>query len=198
SFCNRVQIKTPQGVKWLTVPIVRSSRGLIKEAKIDNTSNWRKDHLKSFELNYKRAPFYADMLSLLENIYNQETDLLSDFNIYAVGLITSYLGLSCQFLKSSNLSVAGKASDKLIGIVKEVKGSIYLTGHGAKNYLEYEKFEAQGIQVQYIDYNIKQYNQFFKEFTTYVSILDLIAHNGYNSADLLKSKSLNYREFIHE
>ena len=41
SFTNRVQVQTKDGVKWLTVPIKRSGKQLIKDVKIDNSSDWK-------------------------------------------------------------------------------------------------------------------------------------------------------------
>jgi hypothetical protein len=56
---NRNQIKTPQGLQWLTVPVV--VKGLyyqkIRETEIDGTV-WATSHWKSLVANYKRAPHF--------------------------------------------------------------------------------------------------------------------------------------------
>jgi hypothetical protein len=197
-FTNRVQIKTSQGQKWLTVPIVHSSRGLIKDVQIDESSGWRELHFETFRHNLAKSPYYADVTKLLDNIYSFKTDKLSEFNINAIESITQYLGLNRKFLKSSDLLVSGSSSLKLLNIVKLLGGKTYLSGHGAKNYLEYGLFENANIEVEYINYHILPYQQFHGEFTPFVSVIDLIAHNGTNSINLLKGQTVKWRDFIHE
>jgi hypothetical protein len=196
-FTNRVQVKTPQGQQWLTIPLVRSSRGVIKNVRMEESSNWRDTHLKTFSQYLARASFFQDAMELLERIYSFKSDKLSDFNINAIELIATYLGLERVFVKSSDLGVEGTSSTKLLNIVKKLNGDAYLTGHGAKNYLDHEMFEQEGIRVLYFDYRISPYRQLYGEFTPYVSVIDLIANEGKDSTNFLKSKSVVWRDFIH-
>lgn len=196
-FTSRVQIKTSQGQKWLTVPIVHSSRGLIKDVQIDEISDWRKAHFKTFSHNLSKAPYYEDAFTLLDGIYSFETNKLSQFNINAIETIAQYLGFKRTFFKSSDLNVGESSSFKLLNLVKKVQGETYITGHGAKNYLDHKLFEQSNVGVEYIDYNILPYQQFYGEFTPYVSIIDLIAHNGPNSINFLKSQTLKWRDVIN-
>jgi hypothetical protein len=196
-FTNRIQIKTPQGQKWLTVPLVRSSRGIIKDVQIDEDSDWRKKHFKTFYHSLSKAPYYSDAVTLLDRIYSYETDRLSSFNINAIETIALYLGLNRTFLKSSDLQAGGSSSLKLLNNVKKVCGQTYITGHGAKNYLDHNLFVQSGVEVEYIDYKILPYQQFYGEFTPYVSIIDLIAHIGPDSVNFLKSQTINWRDFIN-
>ena len=198
-FTNRVQIKTPQGQRWLTVPLVHSSRhGMIKDVLIDEHLCWRKKHLEAFHHFLSKAPSYSDANMLLEQIYSYKTDKLSLFNINAIEIIASYLGFNRTFLKSSELQeVTGISSLRLLNIVRKVGGKIYITGHGAKNYLDYDLFEQAGIEVRYMDYKILPYPQFYGDFTPYVSIFDLIAHTGPDSVNFFNSKTINWRDFIY-
>ena len=62
---NRNLIKTPQGKKWITIPVLSKGKyhQTIFDTKIDGI-RWQKDHLKAITLNYARAPFF-DEISLL-------------------------------------------------------------------------------------------------------------------------------------
>jgi hypothetical protein len=195
-FTNRIQVKTPRGQKWLTVPLVRSSRGLIKDVQIVESSGWREQHFETFSHHLSKAPFYEHAASLLEQIYSYKTDLLSSFNINAIETIASFLGFKRNFLRSSDLAVAERSSLKLLNIIKKVKGQTYITGHGAKNYFDHKLFEQSEIEVRYIDYNILPYSQFYGDFVPYVSIIDLISHTGPESHNYLKSQTINWRDFI--
>ena len=43
SFSSRVQVKTQQGSRWLTVPVKHDGKQLIRDMKIDATKNWKHD-----------------------------------------------------------------------------------------------------------------------------------------------------------
>lgn len=198
SFTNRVQLKTQHGPKWLTVPVVKSTRKMIKDVRIINGSGWKKVHLSSIQHNLSKAPHYAEIDELVSHIYSNQTESLSEFNINAIEKIARYMGLKAEFMKSSEVANDGSSSERLINIVKKLGGRIYLTGHGAKNYLNHERFEKEKISVEYIQYNFEPYDQFFGEFIPYVTIVDLLAHTGSQSHACLKSKTIDWRTFLNE
>lgn len=199
NFMYRVQIKTPKGASWLTAPIDRKKSGkLIKEAIFFNEEDWRSNHLKKIRHNYAKRPYFHLMLEIVEKIYSYKTDYLSEFNINAIQQIAQWLGISRHFLRSSTMNVAGASTQRLLDLCQSVNCDIYLTGHGAMNYLNHELFESKKISVYYIDYRKKPYNQGYGEFTPYVSILDSIANCGEQTRDLLCSNSVYWKNFLME
>jgi hypothetical protein len=196
SFISRVQIKAYSGIQWLTVPIKRKSFQIINNVLIDHTKNWRKKHFKSLETNYKKAPYFHDMISLVENVYSFPFKFLSELNIYATENIAKYLNLTPNFLKSSELKKESSSSKKILDIVNELRGTIYITGHGAKNYLDHKLFDKNNIHVDYISYNLTPFPQLHGTFTPYVSILDLIANVGGNASSWLNATTINWKDFI--
>lgn len=67
---NRNQIKTPQGVQWLTVPVLVKGKyhQKIRETEIDGT-DWATAHWKALAQNYRRAPHFSEIASWLEPLY---------------------------------------------------------------------------------------------------------------------------------
>ncbi len=56
---NRNKIKTAQGWMWLSVPVAHGGgRQLIKDARIDNSFQWRRKHICSIRQWYRRAPYF--------------------------------------------------------------------------------------------------------------------------------------------
>src|SRR5580704_11293436 len=57
SYINRNQIKTPQGASWLTIPVKTKGHmgGSLRTTNIDDSQPWRSKHLKSIEMNYRKA-----------------------------------------------------------------------------------------------------------------------------------------------
>lgn len=196
SFMSRVQIKAPQGIQWLSIPIKRRSFQLINQVEIDSTQNWRNKHLKTLQLYYKKAPYVSDMLQIVCEVYGLGASTLDELNSCGIEKISKYFDLSPKFIKSSPFNIHSSGSDKLLQILLELKGEIYITGHGAKNYLDHVLLERKGIKVEYMDYKKIPYPQLYGEFTPYVSILDLIANTGKEGKRYICSTTKNWREYI--
>ena len=200
SFTNRVQIKSKDGIIWLTVPLKRESgKGLIKEAQIASDLNWKDKHLKILAGNYAKAPFKNEMLDLVNDVYSNNFEKISDLNIYSLELICKYLGLweGKDFYKSSDLGFQSVSSQKLLDTVRYFHGDVYVTGLGALNYIDYNLFEDSNIRIEYMDYQKLEYPQNFGDFTPYVSILDAIAYHGTNAQNYIQSKSKYWKEYIN-
>ena len=81
SYRNRCVISSPNGPLKLIIPIVRISKNIIKDVKIDNHQNWRKIHWKSLESSYRSSPyfeFYEDEFKPL--YFEKKIEYLLDFN----------------------------------------------------------------------------------------------------------------------
>lgn len=198
TFISRVQLKTSQGIKWLSVPTIKKEKQLIREVMIDNRQNWRKKHVETIRHAYSKCKFKGEVMNIVENIYEKEYRYLCDFNIETTELIAKYLNIHATFLKSSTLDeTRKKSSERLVEIVNVLGGKTYITGLGALNYLNHELFKENKIEVEYMDYAKKEYEQQYGEFTPYVTILDVIANNGPKSIEFLMPKTKNWREMIN-
>jgi len=198
-FVNRVQVKTARGSRWLTVPLDGLHLGQrINEVTPADSQRWRQRHLALLTQAYRTAPFFNDMLALVEQVYALPVETLAQLSIASMDVVCRYFELAphTQFFLSSNLGIAGSGSPRVLEIVKHFGGDVYITGHGAKNYLEHEMFEANGVRVEYIDYQKRPYPQLHGEFTPYVSALDLIANNGRAGKDAICSATVYWRDFL--
>ena len=195
SFMSRVQLKTSQGVSWLTLPIDHNKSGKTLNEVVLFKSEWRERHLRTIQHAYARAPYFRLMFELAESIYSQSTDYLAEFNITAIEQIARWLALSPRFIRSSSMGVEGASTARLVALCEAVSCDVYVTGHGALKYLNHQQFEDSGISVLYMDYKKMPYQQGYGEFTPYVSILDAIANCGEHARDLLCSDAVYWREF---
>ena len=196
SFISRVQIKSANGIFWLTVPIDHTRSGKqINETIIFHEQDWQSKHLKSLRHAYAGAPHYQSMMALAEKLYDGPSNRLADFNVNATEAIAAQLGLTPAFFRSSSLAVPGASSERLVNICQAMNCDVYVTGHGALNYLDHEHFERKGITVRYMDYQKTPYQQLHGEFTPYVSILDAIANCGDGARDLICSDAVYWRDF---
>lgn len=197
-FINRVQVKTSNDTPWLTVPTVGKSRGLnINQIKLDVTTDWRKQHRAVLVHAYAKAPYRDEMLALVDRVFSQEAETLADISRASVMELAAYFDLvgDRKFLSSSELETGGSGSQRLLDIVRTVGGASYITGHGARNYLDHEIFEEAGISVNYMNYKKVPYPQLYGAFTPFVTALDLVANCGREGKVYLTSETVGWREF---
>lgn len=198
-FCNRVQIKTASGIKWMTVPVKRDKlTSSIDSITIDNGVNWKQRHISLLKNSFSFCPFSGDALDLVSSLHNQSYSYISHLSRSSMLLLADYFGLLSNkvLVDSRDLCVTGVGSCRVLNIVKEVGGSTYITGHGARNYLDHNQFESCGINVEYMEYLSLPYPQKWGEFTPYVSGLDLVANLGKGGSHMIRPKTIPWKEFV--
>lgn len=201
SFVNRVQLKLPEGTRWMTVPIQKfhlSQR--INELQPHTEINWRRQHLDQLSRCFVSTPFRHDALGLVEEVYDQEYSNIGDLSRASMIALANYFGLVAgrRFTCVSELGVSGSGTDRVLEIVKQLGGKIYITGHGATQYLNHEKFEDEQIAVNYMDYQHAPYAQKNGPFNQFVSALDLVANCGRDGVEVIISEAKPWREFLNK
>jgi hypothetical protein len=188
---NRNLIKTPNGLKWLTIPVEVSGKYFqkIRDTKIAE-KNWHKVHWDILKQNYKNAPCFKEVCDWVEGLYsNCNFNFLTDVNVYFIKEINSFLGITTDLRFSSEFELAEEKTERLVKICKELNATDYYSGSAAKAYMNELTFNSSGINVHYWDYSgYPEYNQLYPPFENGVSILDLIFSEGANSKKFLKWK----------
>jgi hypothetical protein len=187
---NRNQIKTPNGLSWLTIPVLQNSLNQKINETFVSQFNWNKKHWNSITCNYSKAPFFKTFESEFQHLYSSlETQNLSEINKIFIKKISQILNIETDIIDSTALNLVGDKNERLIDAVKKLNGTHYISGPSAKSYLDVNKFEADSIQVDWVDYNgYPEYSQLFGDFKHNVSILDLIFNEGSQATNFLKSR----------
>ncbi len=196
SFTNRVQVKLPNGRKWMSIPLKgKGSFQQISElSTIDN--KWISQHRAMLQQSLSDQPFYEDTCSIFDTVSKHEA--LIDTLIASVEIPAQKLGiLPATRIRSSSMEISGHSWQRVLDLVEAVGGHEYITGHGASAYLDHDAFEAKGVNVSYMDYAPSPWPQSHGSFTPYVNSLDLIASVSSNSAQShLCPKTLTWRQFL--
>jgi hypothetical protein len=198
-FYNRVQVKTPDGIRWMTVPLSGHHRGqTIDETRIDHSSNWQRRHLELLRHSHSQAPYRAEMLDIVGRVFDSKTETLAEIARASLLALVDYFDLreGREFVDSRSLGIGGSSSRRIHDIVLALRGSKYVTGHGARNYLDHPLFERSAIRVEYMDYQCLPYPQLHGQFTPYVTALDLVANCGKQGRALICSGSVGWKDFL--
>ncbi len=199
SFTNRVQVKTARGIRWLTVPLPGLRLGQrIDEVSVDADGPWRAQHLALLGDAYAEAPYAEEMLRMVRDLYERPWRNIAELAMASFEAVSDYFGLSrrAERARSSDLDIGGRSDERVLSVVRHFGGQRYVTGHGAKNYLDHERFEAAGVDVLYMDYRKEPYPQLHGPFTPFVSVLDLVANRGKEGRQVISSPAIPWREFI--
>lgn len=189
SWTHRDKIKTANGEKWLTLGVMKPPLGTpINRVDLSADERWVEGNLALLRENYRKAYAYAEIMPLVEQLYRSRPPRMSDFNMHWLQVLAELLELKVPFVLSSTLAPQGQKNELLIDLLRKVEASHYLSGIGARAYMEPEKFAAAGIDVMWQQFDHPVYRQQFGAFIPYLSILDTLFNCGIaGTRDLLRS-----------
>jgi hypothetical protein len=186
---NRNLIKTPQGLQWLTVPVLAKGKyhQRIRDTELDGTA-WCESHWKALLQNYRRAPHFQEVAALLEPLYQANTySYLSQLNRALIEAICGYLGILTPITNSWDYQLAEGKTERLADLCRQAGGTEYVSGPAAKDYIEEAVFDQLGIKLTWFDYTgYPEYPQLWGDFAHGVTILDLLFNCGHDSPQFMR------------
>jgi hypothetical protein len=191
---NRNRIKTAAGPRWLTIPVHSHGTQLehtpIFDIRIAWSQPWSRDHWRSLQSAYRKAPYFERYAGLLEAFYQRHDERLADFVIDLTIALAAELGLGAtRFLRASSLAARGVKTDRLLDILTRLGATHYISGPAAQAYIETEKFQEAGINLEYMVYDYGEYPQLYPPFDSQVSILDLLFMTGPHAPEYIHGAS---------
>jgi hypothetical protein len=181
---NRNQIKTPQGVQWLTVPVQVKGKydQKIKDTLIDG-SEWAMAHWKALAQNYRRAPHFDEIAAWLEPLYIIESYThISQLNRRFIEAICHYLDIKTVISNSRDYTLLDGKTERLADLCMQAGGTEYISGPAARDYVAEKVFADMGLKLTWFDYiGYPEYPQLWGEFSHGVTILDLLFNCGKDS-----------------
>jgi hypothetical protein len=195
SFQNRTRIKTAQGIRWITVPVIQTSREeRLVEKRIDNSRDgrfrWGRKMGLTLKYAYQSAPHYADYEPALTEILDGRWERLADLNHRLIDFCRGALMIQTPIVRSSEMNISGAKSEMVLNICRELGAHAYLSGAGAsRNYLDVAAFERAGIEILWQDFQHPLYEQRppAAPFAEKLSALDLLFNCGGESAALFRA-----------
>lgn len=191
---NRNKIKSAQGWIYLTVPVLDPFGKPILEVRINTADRWRVKHRQALRTNYSRASSYRDCAGVIDEIYDRPWELLAELNAAMLERILGLMGISTPVVRSSQLGVGGRGTERLVAICRRLGATTYLTGDfAASNHLDAALFADAGIAVRAQGWRCEVYRQQFPQagFIPDLSVLDLLFNEGPASAAVLaRSRAL--------
>jgi len=181
-FNNRNRIRTEDGWRWLTVPVVHNHTQMIKDILISG-DRWSDNHIKNITHNYRNAPYFKDFMPGIEQAISASSDRepLIELDMRLTEVLAEILGIKVKVVRSSEFTYhqegEGK-NEKIVSMCKHVGADTYLSGQGGKGYIDESVFSKAGVKVVWHDYKHPEYEQMFEGFQPFMSVIDLIFNSG--------------------
>ncbi|MSO96194.1 MAG: hypothetical protein EXQ81_10470 [Thermoleophilia bacterium] len=188
---NRNLLKTPQGARWLTIPVEVKGR---YDQRIDETlvsdPSWAADHWAVLTHAYSRADHFASHRVHIAELYREAAAErhLSLINRRFIKAVCELLGIRTKLSWSTEYAAEGARTERLVALCRAAGATEYLSGPAARAYMDESLFAAAGITLRYMDYSgYPEYPQLHPPFGHHVSIVDLIFNVGDDARRYLKS-----------
>jgi hypothetical protein len=172
-----------QGNEFLfTIPLEKQSQNkTIRESTVSWGKEFPSKFMNQLDSAYKKAPNYAEVRDLVEQVLNRKFESLADLASESVQATWAYLGLEKKFYQSSQLSVSedfGRA-ERLIEITKSLGESSYINAVNGQELYEKGFFKEKGIDLHFLKPNLNPYSQGnTKEFVNGLSMIDVLMWNN--------------------
>lgn len=156
-----------------------------REIELLDIKQVQKKHKRFFELNYGKTKGFPEVWSKIERIFKKEYTHLLDIDIDTMLVLRELYNINTKLILQSELNYdkTAKKNNLMLNLSKIMGASIYLSGQGAKAYMDDISFSNQGIQVVYQHFEHPVYKQHkISEFVTGLSAVDMLMQMGIEEA----------------
>lgn len=180
-WINRNRILVNGNDSLFTIPLKEASQNkLINTIEVNWDAAWKSKFLKTIALSYKKAPFYADVLPLIEKTINTELTNISAVITNNLRIIAAYLDITTEIVSSSSIYVNThlKAQERIIDICLQEKADTYINPIGGLELYDKSAFSDREMELFFIKSKPCVYPQFKNEFVPWLSIIDVLMFNS--------------------
>ena len=153
-----------------------------------------KDDFKKFrrliESAYRKAPYYNDIVELLEKIYSYEDKTLGSFMMNSFQVILDYLGIQTKLILSSTINKDNslKGAEKVKHICHILNANEYYNTIAGEELYDKSDFEQDNIELYFLQPILQEYPQFKNGFVSGLSIIDVLMFNNPNEINAILKK----------
>jgi len=135
---------------------------------------WRSKFLKTLEQVYRKAPCYAEAMTVVEGVLAPDRVRLVDLLVDGLRAVMGYVGIDTELVPSSsgygNQDLSGES--RILDICRKEGATDYVNPAGGKELYSKASFAANGVHLWFIKNNLPAYTQFGDPFQPGLSVLD--------------------------
>lgn len=180
---NRI-LKPNNGWQYIKVPLQKHERETkIKDILIDNEQNWEDKILAQLKHYKKSAPYYHNVIELLEKIFSNDFTYIVELNYVSLKTVCDYLNIDklIEVFSEMNLKIDKvNAPDEWALHICKALGNIdeYRNPPGGQSFFDKTKYENSGINLKFHSTILTKYDQKRDVFEPGLSIIDVMMFNS--------------------
>jgi len=187
TWITRNRFKNDQGTWWMTIPVWKKGRGLqdINDVRICREGRWAHKHLTGLKHAYAKAPYLAEHLQFLNNIFDTGSERLIDFNLAIIRHLMLNLAVDTEIRRLSELNIKATGDRLPIEICRYFNASAYLAPVAAAKHLKADLFAKEGIELITVNPRSPVYPQLWGKFIPDLSAFDLLFNCGPKAHEIM-------------
>lgn len=180
-WINRNRILVNGKDSMFTIPLKDASQNkLINEIDVNWDKNWKSKFLKTIEQSYKKAPFYSEVLLIIEKSIEADGGQFSKVIEQNLRLICEYLAIKTEIISSSSIyqNTDKKAQERILDICTQENANHYINPIGGLELYDKEVFTKENMVMNFMKSKSVEYTQFKNDFVPWLSIIDVLMFNS--------------------
>ncbi|MBE5825470.1 MAG: glycine transferase [Butyrivibrio sp.] len=186
-WMNRNRIIGEDGnIKYIIVPVKKHSRETpTNEIQICYDQEWEKSIIDQLGYYKRRAPFYNEVIDMLQELFTKKYVNLAELNIAATNIVLERLGVKVNRYKMSELRKDKRSCESAdewgIYLCKcfESEGvDTFTNAPGGKEFYDTGKYAENGLNIEFLQNNLSLYDQGLDTFVEGLSIIDVLMFNS--------------------
>lgn len=130
---------------------------------------------------YMDSPYFSEVWGVLKDLFETQEKTICAYCVRSIVRVRQLLGIPTELIMQSDLpdNPSMRKNDLVLYLCQTVGATGYLSGNGAKKYMDEASFENAGITLCYQSYEQPVYSQLHtKAFVPGLSILDYLFNCG--------------------
>lgn len=177
-------LKPGEGWQYIQVPLVKFARETnIADVRINNAENWKNKIVAQLQHYKKLAPYYRNVMELLNNVFSDNYDDIVSFDKKSLEAVCEFLGFERNMEVYSKMDLEIEpvyAPDEwALNICKAIPGADeYINPPGGQSFFDKSKYDKNNIKLEFLEINLHEYSQKRPDFESGLSVIDVMMFNS--------------------
>lgn len=179
-WINRNRIINDKGeASYITVPVKKcEQKTAIKDVEINYSMSWEEKIIGQLTVYKKRAPYYNDVVEMIKELFSKKYRTISDLSINSIRSSCERIGFDIKDDIYSQMKLGidevENPDEWALYISKAIGAETYINPPGGLTFFDREKYEREGIKLQFLQATLVPYVQKIGYFSSGLSILDVM------------------------
>lgn len=204
SYSQRTPVMSNLGQQsFLNIGVIKKGHmeKTFREILLNPESVWREKHYNFLKGSYASCPYYKEVMDAIEPVFDTNFKTLFEVTLCGINIIRDALEIHTPTVMQSSLCYdkEAKKSSLVLELTKAVDGDTYLSGSGARQYMDLQEFADQDINVEYQRFKQFEYSQRKGDsFVAGLSVLDMLFNIGISNSKELFWENIQDEEEIEQ